>query len=150
MDVSNGAEAEQPERPETCGVRGFEEREAFRVRIRLPVHVESPMQAYCETVDMSVLGARFDRELPCVTGVDVNFVLEIPGSGADKPGTLKLQAEVVRVCERDTGVRFTNLTVEQKHAVRDLVNSQQRMIVAGRRAAREGLGRVSALSCRLA
>ena len=150
MDVSNGAKVEQPEQPEPCGVRGFEEREAFRVRIRLPVHVESPMQAYCETVDMSVLGAQFDRALPCVTGVDVNFVLEIPGSGAEKPGTLKLQAEVVRVCERDTGVRFINLTVEQKHAVRDLVNSQQRMIVAARRAAREGLFRVSALSCRLA
>jgi hypothetical protein len=150
MDVSNGATPEQQERLETHGVRGFEEREAFRIRIRLPVHVESPMQAYCETVDMSVLGARFDRELPCAPGVDVNFVLEIPACGTDKPRTLKLQAKVVRVCECDTGVQFVKLTLEQKRAVRELVNRQQRMILAARRAAREGLLRVSALSCRLA
>lgn len=150
MDGSNGATAEQQEGSEIHGVRGFEEREAFRVRIRLPVHVEPPLQAYCETVDMSVLGARFDRELPCVPGVDIGFVLEIPGYGADKPRTLKLQAEVVRICERDTGVRFVNLTLEQRRAVRDLVNGQQRMILAARRAARDGLFRVSAFSCRLA
>ncbi len=138
------------ELPEPSGGRGIQYRKAFRVWMRLPVHVEAPMQMYCETADMSALGVRFDRELPCTPGIEIDFTLVIPGYGVKDPSELKLRAEVVRVREQDTGLRFVELTREQSSAVGDLVNAQQRLVLAARRAAGQGLFREGPQSCRLA
>jgi hypothetical protein len=150
MEVSDAATIDTCELPEPFGGLGIQHRQAFRVRMHLPVHVESPMHTYCETLDMSVLGARFDRDLPCTPGVEIGFTLEIPNYGVDRPRELQLQAEVVRVREGDTGVRFVDLTPDQNRAVRELVNEQQRMILNARRAVSQGLFRVGPQSCRLA
>lgn len=100
----------------------------------MPVHVDAPMQLYCELVDISVLGLRLDRELPCSPGVAIDFRLVIPSYGATlKPNELDLCAEVVRVEGGFTGLRFVALDFEQTRAVRDLVNGQQRrMLLAPR------------------
>lgn len=117
---------------------GEQRREAFRVGMRVAVHVESPMQMYAELVDISVLGARLDRELTCTPGVKISFLLELPNYGASlKPEELALQAEVVRVQHGHTGLRFTDLTPEQSRAVNELVNQRQRMILAALRVNRE-------------
>ncbi|HEX3801897.1 MAG TPA: PilZ domain-containing protein [Solirubrobacteraceae bacterium] len=116
---------------------GVQRRDAFRVGMRLVVHVESPMQMYCELVDISVLGARLDRELPCTPSVKIRFTLEIPNYGVGKPQELELQGVVVRVNGGNTGLRFAELTPEQTREVRELVNEQQRILLAALRAKRE-------------
>jgi hypothetical protein len=106
-------------------------RRAYRVNMRLPVYLDEPVQLFCEAVDISVLGVRFDRELPCTPGVVVEFRLEVPMYGAAaKPDVIELQAQVVRVGGHYTGLRFVNLEPESARAVRDLVNAQQRRILA--------------------
>jgi c-di-GMP-binding flagellar brake protein YcgR len=137
MDVSDGKTTNRlvPRDPERFF--GLQRREAFRVGMRLAVHVESPMQLYCELIDISVLGARLDRELPCTPGVRIRFTLEIPSYGVDKPHQIELQGAVVRVNGGNTGLRFTELTPEQTREVRELVNEQQRLILAVIRAKRE-------------
>jgi hypothetical protein len=70
--VSEEFEAETSDRRS-----GEQRRDAFRVSMNLPVYVDEPMELYCELVDISVLGLRFDRELPCSPGVEVEFRLEV-------------------------------------------------------------------------
>jgi c-di-GMP-binding flagellar brake protein YcgR len=137
MEVSHGQRANRRSPADPGEHKGIQRREAFRVGMHLSVHVESPMKMYCELVDISILGARFDRELPCTPGVKIRFLLEIPNYGVDKPEELELRGEVVRVNGGNTGLRFVELTIEQTRAVRDLVNEQQRMILAALRANRE-------------
>jgi hypothetical protein len=99
--------------------------------MRLPVYVDDPLQLFCEVVNISVLGVRFDRELPCTPGVTIEFRLEVPMYGATaKPDEIELQAEVVRVDVYCTGLRFVNLDAEADRAVRELVNAQQRRMLA--------------------
>ena len=106
-------------------------RQAYRVNMRLPVHVDDPVKLFCEVVDISVLGVRFDRELPCTPGVTIEFRLEVPMYGAvAKPDEIELQAQVVRVDTYCTGLRFVNLDADADRAVRDLVNAQQRRMLA--------------------
>ena len=116
---------------------GDQRREAFRVAMNMAVHVDHPMQLYCELVDISVLGLRIDRELPCTPGVMVEFRLLIPTYGAaPKPTELSLCAEVVRVEGGFTGLRFAALEHDETRAVRELVHGhQRRLLLADRPAA---------------
>jgi hypothetical protein len=103
----------------------------------MPVHVDAPMQLYCELVDISVLGARLDRELPCTPGVRVTFRIVIPSYGATRDLIeLELCAEVMRTDPHSTGLRFVEMTHGEARAVRELVHGQQRrLLLAARRAA---------------
>ncbi len=112
------------------GPESQQRRQAYRVNMRLPVHVDDPVQLFCEVVDISVLGVRFDRELPCTPGVTVDFRLEVPMYGASKPEEIELQAEVVRLALYCTGLRFVNLEPDADRAVKQLVNDQQRRVLA--------------------
>lgn len=141
MEVSGQLLSESPVRPRAAVCEGVQRRQAFRVPMRMAVRVDAPMQMYCELIDMSVNGARLDRELPCTPGVRIRFSLEVPGYGARKPPDVELRAEVVRVEGGSTGVRFIELDHAQTRAVRDLVNERQRLILAALRANREGPGR---------
>ena len=115
---------------------GEQRREAFRVSMNLPVYVDEPMELYCELVDISVLGLRFDRELPCSPGVEVEFRLEVPTYGATpKPEELELFAEVVRVEDGFTGLRFLRMEVDEVRAVRELVHGHQRRLLLAERPA---------------
>jgi hypothetical protein len=130
--VSEGYDVDRSERRS-----GYQRREAFRIGMHLPVYVDEPMELYCELVDISVLGLRFDRELPCTAGVTIHFRLEIPTYGATpKPEQLELFAEVLRVDSDFTGLRFRRLEIEQMRAVRELVHGhQRRLLLAARPAA---------------
>jgi hypothetical protein len=130
--VSEGYDVERSERRS-----GFQRREAFRIGMQLPVFVDEPIELYCELVDVSVLGLRFDRELPCPPGTTIIFRLEIPSYGATpKPEQLELFAEVLRVDGGFTGLRFRRLEIEQMRAVRELVHGhQRRLLLAARPAA---------------
>ena len=115
---------------------GYQRREAFRVGMKLPVYVDEPMELYCELVDISVLGLRLDRELPCAPGVMIEFRLEIPTYGAKpKPEQLELLAEVLRLDAGFTGLRFRRLELEQMRAVRELVHGYQRLLLLAARPA---------------
>jgi hypothetical protein len=116
---------------------GDQRRDAFRTAMNMPVYVDEPMERYCELVDVSVLGLRLDRELPCTPGVTVFFRLVIPTYGATpKPTELELAAEVVRVEDGLTGLRFVKLELDQTRAVRELVHGhQRRLLLAARPAA---------------
>jgi PilZ domain len=138
MEVSHGQRTNGRASRNRVPNADVQRREAFRVGMHLAVHVDSPMQMYCELIDISVLGARLDRELPCTPGVKIKFTLEIPNYGVEKPEEIELRGEVVRVNGGNTGLRFVELTVDQTRAVRELVNEQQRMILAALRAKREG------------
>jgi len=115
---------------------GDQRRDAFRIGMKLPVYVDEPMERYCELVDISVLGLRLDRELPCTPGVTVFFRLEIPSYGATpKPTEMELVAEVVRVEDGFTGLRFERLETHQTRAVRELVHGHQRRLLLAERPA---------------
>lgn len=115
---------------------GDQRREAFRIAMQMPVQMDHPMALYCELVDISVLGLRIDRELPCTPGVTVEFRLVIPSYGATlKPDELELIAEVVRVEEGFTGLSFVALEHDQAHAVRELVHGHQRRLLLAERPA---------------
>jgi hypothetical protein len=115
---------------------GYQRREAFRIGMNLPVYVDEPMELYCELVDISVLGLRFDRELPCAPGIMITFRLEIPTYGATpKPEQLELFGEVLRLEAGFTGLRFRRLELEQMRAVRELVNGYQRLLLLAERPA---------------
>ena len=104
--------------------------------MQLPVYVDEPMELYCELVDISVLGLRFDRELPCTPGVEIAFRLEVPTYGATpKPEELELFAEVVRVDDGFTGLRFLRLELDVTRAVRELVHGHQRRLLLAERPA---------------
>jgi hypothetical protein len=109
---------------------GEQRREAFRIAMRMPVYIDHPMELYCELVDISVLGLRIDRELPATPGVSVEFRLMIPTYGATpKPDELSLYAEVVRVEDGFTGLRFVALQHDEVRAVRELVHGHQRRLL---------------------
>jgi len=112
------------------GPENQQRRQAYRVNMRLPVHIDDPVQLFCEVVDISVLGVRFDRELPCTPGVTIDFRVEVPMYGAAKPEEIELQAEVVRLALYCTGLRFVNLDPDADRAVKQLVNDQQRRVLA--------------------
>ncbi len=134
--VSEGYEAEQYGADASERRSGDQRREAFRVAMNLPVYVDEPMETYCELVDISVLGLRFDRELPCTPGVTVAFRVEIPTYGATrKPKELDLFAEVVRVEDGYTGLCFLRLELDQTRAVRELVHGHQRRLLLAERPA---------------
>lgn len=115
---------------------GEQRRDAFRVSMNLPVYVDAPMELYCELVDISVLGLRLDRELPCTPGVAIDFRLEIPTYGATpKPVELELYARVVRVDDGFTGLRFMRLEIDQTRSVRELVHGHQRRLLLAERPA---------------
>ena len=102
----------------------------------VPVYVDEPMERYCELVDVSVLGLRLDRELPCTPGITVFFRLVIPSYGAPpKPIELELVAEVVRVEGGFTGLQFSRLEPSQTRAIRELVHSHQRRLLLATRPA---------------
>ncbi len=104
--------------------------------MNLPVYVDAPMETYCELVDVSLLGLRFDRELPCSPGVAIDFRLVIPTYGATpKPEELELYAQVVRVEDGFTGLRFLHLEIDQTRAVRELVHGHQRRLLLAERPA---------------
>ncbi|HWD69365.1 MAG TPA: PilZ domain-containing protein [Solirubrobacteraceae bacterium] len=129
--MSEGYEAESSDRRS-----GDQRRDAFRVSMGLPVYVDEPMELYCELVDISVLGLRFDRELPCSPGVEIAFRVEVPTYGATpKPEELELFAEVVRVDDGFTGLRFLRLELDATRAVRELVHGHQRRLLLAERPA---------------
>lgn len=105
--------------------------------MNMPVYVDEPIELYCELVNVSVLGLRLDRALPCHPGTMIFFRLEIPSYGATpKPEQIELYAEVLRIDAGFTGLRFRRLELEQMRAVRDLVHShQRRLLLAARPAA---------------
>lgn len=130
------AEDEGPEAEMSDRRAGGQRRDAFRISMNLPVYVDAPMEVYCELVDISVLGLRFDRELPCTPGVAIDFRLEIPTYGATpKPDELELYARVVRVEDGFTGLRFMRLEIDQARAVRELVHGHQRRLLLAERPA---------------
>jgi hypothetical protein len=136
--VSEGyeAEVEGPEPGRSDRRSGDQRRNAFRISMNLPVYVDAPMELYCELVDISVLGLCFDRELPCSPGVAIDFRLEIPTYGATrKPEELELYAQVVRVDDGFTGLRFLRLEMDQTRAVRELVHGHQRRLLLAERPA---------------
>lgn len=116
--------------------RGEQRRAAFRINLRMPVHVDTRTELRCELRDVSFTGVGFDRELPATPGVEVSFSLELPTYGAALvPTAIALQAEVVRVGQGRTGLRFVDLDHEQSRAIHELVATQQRKILAARPAA---------------
>lgn len=128
------SEEHEPESAERRS--GDQRRDAFRVGMNLSVYVDEPMQLYCELADVSVLGLRLDRELPCTPGVIVEFRLVIPSYGAaPKPTELELLAEVVRVDGGFTGLRFPRMEIDQTRAIRDLVHGHQRRLLLAERPA---------------
>lgn len=106
------------------------------MRIHFHVCVVAPVQLWCETVDISVLGIRLDRKLPRSPTSGVWMILEVRDHGPIRSCKLELGAEVVRVSAGETGLRFTTVTAEQRRALRKIVHDQQELVSAMRRASR--------------
>jgi c-di-GMP-binding flagellar brake protein YcgR len=113
--------------------RGGQRRGAFRINLRMTVQVDAPRELRCGLRDVSFTGVGFDGELPSAPGVQVSFSLELPTYGALVPTTITLQAQVVRVEQGHTGLRFVDLDHEQARAIHELVTREQRKLLAARR-----------------
>ncbi len=72
--------------------------------------------------DLSMGGCRFGGPAWEAAGTTVNIVLSFSGRGANLP----LSGRVVRATERDMGLRFENLSDEQKWALRKQIRDVQR------------------------
>jgi hypothetical protein len=72
--------------------------------------------------DLSMGGCRFGGRGWEDAGTDVEIVLTFPTLGANLP----LQGVVVRSSDRDMGVKFQNLSDEQKWALRKHIRDVQR------------------------
>ena len=72
--------------------------------------------------DISLGGCRFDVPAWEVAGTAVQMVLCFPSLGANLP----LSGRVVRATGRDMGVRFENLSDDQKWALRKHIRDVQR------------------------
>lgn len=107
--------------------RPRQRREAFRVGLTLPVWVNTPVELDCQLVDLSVLGARFSAQLPCMPGADAEFMLV-----TERYGTVPISGEVVRAGEGQTAVRFTRFGDRAERAVTELVSSEQRRVLRHR------------------
>jgi hypothetical protein len=114
---------------------GIQRRQAFRVAVRLTVHVHEPKRMDCETVDISVLGVRFNRRLPYAPGAQIRFIVDVPARRGARRNQLELQGRVVRVQPGDTGIEFVDTTAHQKRAVRELISQHRRLLLSTRRAA---------------
>jgi hypothetical protein len=115
--------------------RGLQRRGAFRIETRMAVYVEAPAYLVCELRDISYTGLGFDHELPWMPGTKVDFCLELPTHGAVLvPTSLALQAALVRVGCGRTGLRLVDHEGDQARALQELVSTQQRVILAARRA----------------
>jgi c-di-GMP-binding flagellar brake protein YcgR len=102
-------------------------RAAFRVELTLPVWVEYPVERDCQLVDISVLGARFNAELPCSPGSTSEFLLV-----TEEYGTVPIAGEVVRVSDGETAVKFIRLEHDAERAVTQMVNAEQRRKIKSR------------------
>lgn len=72
--------------------------------------------------DISLGGCRFGGRAWESAGTEVQMVLTFPTLGANLP----LGGVVVRASERDMGIRFHNLSDEQKWALRKHIRELQR------------------------
>ena len=72
--------------------------------------------------DISLGGCRFGGPAWEQAGDRVDMLLEFPSSGA----TVPLRAEIVRAGAEDMGVRFCEVTDEQKWALRKHIRQAQR------------------------
>ncbi len=100
--------------------------------MKVPVVVDSPVRASCELVDISVLGLRVDRRLPCAHGVKVMFRLALPDYGeSPEASEFELSAVIVSVEDDHTGMRFVDLEPWEAREIRDLVYAHQRRLLAG-------------------
>ncbi len=100
--------------------------------MKVPVVVDSPVRLTCELVDISVLGLRVDRTLPCLHGTKVTFRLQLPDYGeSPEASELELVAETVTIADDHTGLRFVDLSPFEAREVRDLVYAHQRRLLAG-------------------
>ena len=145
MDASNGAIVDSEIELETFSALkaalsglGIQRRQAFRIRVRLPVHVRGPMRMDCETVDISVLGVRFNRRLPYAPGAQIRFIVDLPARRGAKRNEIEieLQGRVVRALPGDTGIEFVDIDARQKQAVRELISHHRRLLLSTRRASR--------------
>jgi hypothetical protein len=96
-------------------------RAAFRVPMTLPVWVERPIEHDCQLVDISILGARLNAELPCSPGSTSEFLLV-----TEEYGTIPIVGEIVRISDGETAVKFIKLAHDAERAVAEMVNREQR------------------------
>jgi hypothetical protein len=75
--------------------------------------------------DLSLGGCRFGGQGWEDPGTDVEIVLSFPTLGANLP----LQGVVVRSSDRDMGIKFQNLSDEQKWALRKHIREAQKQVV---------------------
>lgn len=74
--------------------------------------------------DISLGGCRFGGRAWEDAGIEVEMVLSFPALGANLP----LSGVVVRASERDMGVKFHNLSDEQKWALRKHIREAQKQV----------------------
>jgi hypothetical protein len=99
----------------------LQRRAAFRISIEVPVWIEFPVERDCELVDISVLGARMNVQLPVEIGGVCEFLLV-----TEDYGTLPITAEVVRAAGGETAVRFVGVPHTAARAIKEIIVGEQR------------------------
>lgn len=117
--------------PQTSGARSVQRRANFRVKTKLWARIHLPMKMTVQLVDLSLGGARFDRELPCTPGVPLAFAIEVP-----ELGDVAVTGTVVWTDSEagTTGVQFTEMVGERAKPLQEALLAEERRNLRGRRA----------------
>jgi PilZ domain len=105
-----------PEKP-----RFVQRRIHYRQDTDMFARINVPWEMTVQLVDISIAGARFDRQLPCTPGIPIQFVIEVPSMG-DVP----ILGTVVWMHDGNCGVRFDMILGQKGKALEAELLEQER------------------------
>ena len=114
---------EQPPEKE----RFVQRRVHYRQNTDMFARIHVPWEVTVQLVDISIAGARFDRQLPCSPDVPIQFVIEVP-----KLGDVPVVGTVVWMKDGHCGVRFDTILGQKGKALEAELLEQERKHLATR------------------
>jgi hypothetical protein len=111
----------------TLRLAKIQRRDRHRVRTQLWARIEFPVSMDVQLLDLSLSGARLDRDFAYPAGTQVHLVVE-----THKHGELPINSEIVWVRGGETGLRFSKVSERQAAFLREaLMKEELRNIRSG-------------------
>jgi PilZ domain len=114
---------EQPPEKE----RFVQRRIHYRQNTDMFARIHVPWEVTVQLVDISIAGARFDRQLPCSPDIPIQFVIEVPALG-DVP----VVGTVVWMKDGHCGIKFDTILGQKGKALEAELLEQERKHLATR------------------
>jgi hypothetical protein len=121
-DAAQAAFAVEDDEEEETSLRlaKIQRRDRHRVRTQLWARIEFPVSMDVQLLDLSLSGARLDRDFAYPAGTQVHLVVE-----THKHGELPINSEIVWVRGGETGLRFSKVSERQAAFLRDALMKEE-------------------------